>query len=128
VRAGDQLPALRGFQWSDHNRTLVLALKDGCVYCDNSMPFYRRLATLQDGRQAGAFLIAAVPDSSEKAKEMMERHNLSVPVVAESRLNTLKVAGTPTLILVDKQGKVLKVWVGVLSVASEDEVIRRIRS
>ena len=43
---GDRLPAFDGIDWAAHESTLVLALRKGCHFCENSMPFYRRLRTL----------------------------------------------------------------------------------
>ena len=45
-RVGDQLPVIPGVDWKVNDRTLVLALRKGCHYCEDSMPFYRKLAQL----------------------------------------------------------------------------------
>src|SRR5260370_30860197 len=62
VKAGDQFPGLHAYNWKAHDRTLVLALRNGCHYCEASMPFYRRLATLEQANQIGVHLIAVFPD------------------------------------------------------------------
>jgi hypothetical protein len=48
VKVGDQLPDLHAYNWKAHDRTLVLALRSGCHFCEASMPFYRRLAKLNN--------------------------------------------------------------------------------
>jgi hypothetical protein len=47
VKVGDQLPGLAVYDWKTHPRTLVLALRNGCHFCEASMPFYRKLADLE---------------------------------------------------------------------------------
>jgi hypothetical protein len=43
VKAGERLPRLDGWDWSAHDRSLVLVLKKGCRFCEDSAPFYQRL-------------------------------------------------------------------------------------
>ena len=62
VKVGDQLPSLPRYDWNAHDRTLVLALKDGCRFCEESIPFYRKLAELERSNQIDAHLIAVFPD------------------------------------------------------------------
>lgn len=44
VAAGDHLANIPSLDWSQHRRTLVLVLNTGCHYCQESVPFYQRLA------------------------------------------------------------------------------------
>lgn len=43
VERGDPLPSIPDYDWKSHKRTLVLAQRIGCHYCENSVPFYREL-------------------------------------------------------------------------------------
>src|SRR5260370_25607918 len=61
VKVGDQLPGLHAYNWKAHDRTLVLALRNGCHFCEDSMPFYRRRAKLEQSNQIGARLIPLFP-------------------------------------------------------------------
>jgi hypothetical protein len=38
VKVGDSLPKLPGYEWTTHPRTLLLALQNGCHYCEDSSP------------------------------------------------------------------------------------------
>ncbi|MGA3189127.1 MAG: hypothetical protein ABSF22_18635 [Bryobacteraceae bacterium] len=40
---GTILPALPGYNWDQHSETLVLAMRTGCHFCEDSLPFYRDL-------------------------------------------------------------------------------------
>jgi hypothetical protein len=126
VRVGDQFPGLPAYNWKAHNRTLVLALRNGCHFCEDSMPFYRRLAQLEQSNQIGVHLIAVFPDDPVVVRQVVETQQLTIEVVAAFELGQVKVQATPTLMLVDEQGRVSKVWMGELQAAEEAEVIAAI--
>ena len=126
VKVGDQLPGLDAYKWDAHDRTLVLALRSGCHFCEASMPFYRRLAQLEQSNQIGVHLIAVFPDDPAVVRQVEETQQLTIEAVAGFELGQVKVQGTPTLMLVDEQGRVSKVWMGELPAAEEAEVIAAI--
>ena len=126
VKAGDQLPGLHAYNWKAHEQTLVLALRSGCHFCEASMPFYRRLAQLEQSNQIGVHLIAVFPDDPAIVRQVVETQQLTIEVVPGIELGQVKVQATPTLMLVDEQGRVSKVWMGQLPAAEEAEVIAAI--
>ncbi len=75
---GDQLSSLRVYDWNAHDRTLVLALKDGCRFCEESIPFCRKLAELEKSNQLDAHLIAVFPDDPATVRQLVETHRLAV--------------------------------------------------
>jgi len=123
VKAGDQLPGLHAYNWTAHERTLVLALRNGCHFCEASMPFYRKLAQLEQSKQIGVHLVAVFPDNPGIVRQVVEAQQLTIETVAGFELGQVKVQATPTLMLVDEQGRVTKVWMGELPAAEEAEVI-----
>jgi hypothetical protein len=126
VKAGDQLPGLHAYNWKAHDRTLVLALRSGCHFCEESMPFYRRLAKLEQSNQIVVHLIAVFPDDPAVVRQVVETQQLPIEVIAGFELGQVKVQATPTLMLVDEQGRVSKVWFGELPAAEEAKVIAAI--
>jgi hypothetical protein len=127
VKAGDQFPGLHAYNWKAHERTLVLALRSGCHFCEASMPLYRKLAKLEQSNQiGGVHLIAVFPDDLAVVRHVVETQQLTIEVVAGFELGQVKVQATPTLMLVDEQGRVSKVWMGQLPAAEEAEVIAAI--
>jgi len=127
VQVGDQLPSLAAYDWKSHDRTLVLALKNGCRFCEESFPFYRKLAELEKSNQTDAHLIAVFPDDPAAVRQHLETQRLAVEAFAGVELNQVKVAGTPTLILIDRQGLASRVWIGALAAAGEAEVVTAIK-
>src|SRR5260370_4612075 len=126
VKVGDQLSGLHEYSWKAHERTLVLALKNGCRFCEDSMPFYLRLSQLEQSHQIRTHLIAVFPDDPAVVRQVVETQQLTIEVVSGFELGQVKVQATPTLMLVDEQGRVSKVWMGELPAAEEAEVIAAI--
>ena len=124
VKAGDNLTHLDGWDWSAHDRTLMLVLRKGCHFCEDSVPFYQRLVATQREDGSTAALIAVFPDSEDAAKEVIRSQGLEIRALPGVSLEGLKVSGTPTLLLVDKSGTVLNAWIGVLSPRQELEVVK----
>jgi thioredoxin-related protein len=124
IKVGDRLAKIEGWDWAAHDQTLMLVLKKGCRFCEDSAPFYQRLLTQQKQSGSHAAIVAVFPDAADVAKEVVKSEGLAVEVISGVPLEKLNVAGTPTLLLVDRTGKVLKVWMGVLSPRQELEVIK----
>ena len=126
VKIGDQLSNLAAYDWKAHDRTLVLALRNGCRFCEESIPFYRKLAELEKSNQIDAHLIAVFPDDLAAVRQLVETQQLAIEALPGIELSQVKVEGTPTLILVDRQGQVSKVWIGELAAAGQADVVAAI--
>jgi thioredoxin-related protein len=122
-RAGDQLPAIPGIDWKANDRTLVLALKKDCHYCEDSMPFYRQLAQLSEQNALKANLVAVFPDSSADVDAIAKTEKLSLRTVSNVPLYILKIPGTPTIFLADRSGKIIQDWIGVLSDQQQQQLL-----
>jgi hypothetical protein len=125
---GVRIEAPAGVKWGDNSGTLVLALRAGCHFCEESMPFYRRLSDLSRNHQTATALLAIFPDKQATVEEIVKKNRLDIQFSPDVSLQSLNVTGTPTLLLVDSRGKVNKAWVGALSQAREDEVLKAIQS
>ena len=123
LHVGDHLPAIGGLNYAEHDRTLILMLKTGCEFCDASMPFYRELATASNARHQDTFLVAVIPEDASIEEQILMTHKVPISVIGHIALNSMKVTGTPTLVLLDKQGAVQKLWVGQLSQQGEHDVL-----
>jgi hypothetical protein len=127
VEVGDHLPYIGGVAWGagEHQSTLLLAVRKGCHFCEDSMPFYRRLVALRDQHQIDTQLVAVFPDSEVEARSVLKDARLdSVGLASGVPLLSINVTGTPTLVLVDKRGVVSRTWAGELTQEGEGEVLR----
>ena len=123
VKAGDKLSNVAGWNWGAHDQTLVLGLRKGCHFCEDSAPFYQRLIA-QEQERSNSTLVAVFPDTTDTVKAVLQSEGLRVQAIAGVPLEELKISGTPTLLLVDKNGIVLNAWVGMLNPRQELEVMK----
>jgi thiol-disulfide isomerase/thioredoxin len=123
VAAGDRLGKIPGVDWHQHDHTLVLVLNTGCHFCEQSVPFYQKLAETQGPAGNDLEIIAAFPNDANMVGEFMTRANLRIRSVAEVTLDELRVVATPTLILVNRDGRVERTWVGALSPREELDLL-----
>jgi thioredoxin-related protein len=106
-------------------RTLISVLSTKCNYCTESLPFYRRLLELPTAAKRTR-IVAVFPNSKTEVEQYKERNQLTLESVAALNYNTLNVTGTPTLILIDSNGRVLDFWVGKLSQEEEQQVLEAV--
>jgi hypothetical protein len=119
---GTVLPALPAYSWDGHSQVLLLALRKGCHFCEDSMPFYRDLLKTEKSGGFKARLVAVLPDGEMDATRVLHDGQLDVPMVASFPLQGIQVSGTPTLILTDGNGRVEKAWVGEQDGAGEQAI------
>ena len=110
-------------RWQKSDRTLVLVLRRGCHFCEESMPFYRKLSQLRSKNQIKANIVAEFPDDEASVRFLMKSQNLSFEAVPNVPTSQLLVDGTPTAMLVDRKGDVLQTWDGRLSTRQEEALV-----
>jgi hypothetical protein len=128
VKAGDHLGTVP-IDWGKYNRTLVLAMRVGCEFCEKSAPFYRRLLDLERKGEINAHIVAAFPDDSQSTRTFLASEGMAkIDAVSGVSPSSLRVAGTPTAILVSNAGRVLKVWLGLLSQQGQENLTTAIEA
>jgi hypothetical protein len=106
--------------------TLLLALSTKCRFCDQSIPFYQKLVSLRREKGVCFQTAGAFRESGEAAREYLSSKGLGLDtVVAGSPLN-LHIEGTPTLILINGEGKVIQAWEGLLNETRQKEVFDKL--
>ena len=124
VKVGDRLSALPGYNWASHSHTLVLAVRRGCHFCEESAPFYKRLADLETNHQLeDTHILAVFPDDPKVAADTLRSEGLTLDFRPSADFRRLKISGTPTAILTDRQGQAVKVWIGKLPSQEEEALI-----
>ncbi len=118
--------SLSGIDWAKNGQTLLLVLRKGCRFCEESAPFYRRLATEAATNKSRVRIVAVLPQEVDESKQYLSSLGVSTDEVRQSALDALGVQGTPTVILVNAQGEVQASWAGKLPAAQETEVLGRI--
>lgn len=110
---------LTGVDFSQKEKTLLMAISSNCHFCRDSEPFYRQLAEMTNTKTQ---LVAVVPEPQPDAERYVHSSIAPSVQVISGSLESVGVTGTPTLLLVDGHGKVEKAWVGKLDGADQKQV------
>lgn len=125
LKEGTMVPALSGLgldgnkitlnYQNDPRKAVILIFSPHCGYCTDNIRNWQAIAQSLDRK---LYRIMAVSITNDGVKEYIAQHSLSdVPVIADvepkSRVS-YEMNVTPQTILIDSQGKVEKVWTGVL--------------
>lgn len=125
IETGERYDALGQVVPAGAERALVVALSPTCHFCNESMPFYKRLVDERNQKGSKVKVIAAVPREEAKAEEQQKLAAAGVQPDGLVVLNfdSVKLRGTPTIVLVDNQGEVHEVWVGKQPQSGEEEIL-----
>jgi thiol-disulfide isomerase/thioredoxin len=107
--------------------TLVLALSTHCGFCQASVPFYQKLAVFKNSAPARVRLATVMSEPKEEIEAYIKKNGIAADAVFSMPVSQIGVKGTPTLLLLDGQNKLVESWVGQLSSQDESEVIRRLQ-
>jgi hypothetical protein len=117
--------SLPDVDWGKNGRTLILAISTRCHFCAESAPFFKRV---EKERPRDVKLVALLPQPVEEARRYLDGEGVHVDEVRQASPQSIGVAGTPTLLLVDARGKVSNVWRGKLQPDDEEKVIATLRN
>ena len=117
--------SLQNADWGASDKSLVLVLSVGCHYCSESAEFYKRL--LPVAQSARMRILAVLPQPLSESRAYLDNLGVSVPDVRQSSLQSVDVSGTPSLLLVDRSGRIEKAWVGKLGPEQEKQVLARLQ-
>jgi hypothetical protein len=121
---GERIEAVPGIDFRAAAQTLVMALREDCRFCADSVPFYQKLTAAAGATPRRAFQLTVVSTDSQSALiAYLQANGVMVDHVVSTRPGDLKIPGTPHLLLVDTNGIVRRVWRGRLAAEQEQEVI-----
>jgi thioredoxin-related protein len=123
-RPEQALDALQGavdYRLSD--QTLLLVLSRACKFCNQSMPFYRRIVEGRPPDRGATRIVVLTLDERDEASDYLISGGVHVDQIVNVKPEKLSVLATPTLILVDRFGKIVKAWIGLLPENMEGEVL-----
>jgi hypothetical protein len=106
----------------DADATVLLVLQSKCRYCEESLPFYQRLAKKRTS--SGRFhMVGLVLDPLPAGKAYLDEAGVAFDAVSRYPLQRLdRVAGTPTLWVVDRSKRIVGAYYGRLDPKQEAEL------
>jgi hypothetical protein len=123
-RKGQVFPAIENVSYDKAESTLVLALNTQCKFCRESLPFYRKLLSTHSPTTQIAIIF---PNPDKEVLEFVDEAKLPAPAVGGQDFSKFQIDGTPTLVLVGRNGKVQDLWAGELTAAREKQVLSAIQ-
>jgi len=108
---------------NDPRKVVLLVFSPRCGFCTRNMPNWKAMLQSLD---RNSYRIVAVSITSDGVKEYVGQQKLTdVPIIAEvdpkSRVS-YEMNVTPQTILINSDGKVEKLWIGLLSPDERSEV------
>lgn len=119
---------LPGVEWKASRINAVVFLSTHCHYCDASMPFYRRLASVHKVSNSPINLIAISPEPVDVVQRHLADEQVEFDHVYQIKLPNPMLNGTPTTFLVDDNGSILQARIGKLNSSEEDEIERIVQT
>ncbi len=120
---GLTLSPLPGYRWDAHTQTLVVGLRVGCHFCQESLPFYKQLSDLEKSNRLRAHILAVFPDNQNSSMSFLRPDAIVLDSISNQSLSTIHVSATPTLLLVNSAGRIVDAWVGELPASDEQKLV-----
>jgi hypothetical protein len=122
---GETFEELRAVVPAGAASALVVALQPQCGFCNESMPFYKRIVETRNQKGSNVKFVAAVgrPEARDEEAKKLAEAGVQPDALVQVDFSAIKVPGTPTVYHVDPEGKVLGVWVGKLDESAERNVL-----
>ncbi|HYR30159.1 MAG TPA: hypothetical protein VEU30_16960 [Thermoanaerobaculia bacterium] len=100
---------------------LVVAMSSRCAFCDESVPELKALLP----KLGETTVVFAFPQRDEP-QPYLEKSGLSQAHVWSGDFRSIGVRGTPTVLLVDGQRRLVSFWEGRLTPARSQEIVARL--
>jgi hypothetical protein len=113
---------LPGADWQTAPISVLLQISSTCDFCNESMPFYKKIMETQQAQASKVPVIVVSRDAVAVMRKHLENQQVIVDKVLHSRLESLGTV-TPTIYIVDSQGLVKRVFVGELDSSGEKELL-----
>ena len=106
------------------DRNLVLLISSSCMYCLASVPFYQSLSERKQPADLNVQVIFR--EGKRVSPTFLKDSKINLPVTENIDFTALKVQATPTILLLDRNGKVINSWVGLLSPENKIKFIHEV--
>ena len=120
---GDAFPSTGLIDLAKTTHTVLIFVRSTCIYCSASVPFYQRLARVVASRAPHVRLAVVSSEPVSVTHTYIQANGLTVDDVYYVPFGNTRLLATPTLLLLDRRGKVELSAVGKLTPDEERDVI-----
>lgn len=113
-----------GVNWTDSERTVLVALAKDCKYCSASAKFYRRLVAGLNNTDTR--LIAVFAENDSDAEAYLKGLNVPIRELRRVSFSSLGITNVPTVAILDRNRVVTDMWVGKLSPLKEAALMAKL--
>lgn len=111
---------LPGVVFPAQRDSLVLGISTTCHFCNESLPFYKQLTDRAQGRIQ---VFAVLPQTQTESSRYLADAGLSAVHEVSADLGSIGVYATPTVLLIDNNGKVKSAWIGKQDEAGQRKIL-----
>ena len=117
---GKGFTGIEEIDFAANPRTLILGLSTKCPYCNQSIPFYKKL--VETVKYTNDIKIVAVfPQKQDEIDRYLSEHELQIKTVPDVTLINSSIDMTPTMVWVDSDKRIVKSWQGYLDKEGQDD-------
>jgi protein-disulfide isomerase len=106
---------------TDRDHTLVAVLNSHCHFCSSSLPGLKEI-DFAAKRSRSSKVVTVFPPNDDAASTFLSRAFIDAPVAKDLSFASFGVRATPTFVLLDRNARIVRVWVGQLSKKSIEEI------
>ena len=125
LQKGKTFTAVPSVTFGSTSRTLIFAMNSKCGHCNESIPFYRQVIDVAR-RNNNVQMVFISSEEENLFKDYLSQARLKVSSRSPVDLASYGIASTPTIIMVDNEGRIIDFWVGKLSHESEEQLIKAV--
>ncbi len=128
IQIGDRSDDLKSLVAQGSDETILIALSPTCPFCADSMPFYKDLIESRNNSNSNQKIIIAVDKSAPIEEELLllTKSNVSPDEITQLDFAAIKVNSVPTLITINRKGKVTNHYRGLLNEQEQKEALAAI--
>jgi hypothetical protein len=108
---GDRVAALPGFDYSEHELTVLMPISRKCLSCDQTYALYRSIAE-QVAAKPGYRVVWVTSEPPEAMADFIRAQRLPEARIISANPDVLRLAALPSVMAVDRTATIRGRWVG----------------
>lgn len=125
---GARFPAIEGYDYAQHTKSILLFVNADCPHCIKNLPIYEKLFEAAKGRtdRPGAAVLGLF--QTQAGYRAFASRGFTIPSKADLLFARFGVIATPTVVVIDRKGSISNFWVGELSEAAIQTLTQIVKS